>query len=287
VFVTTLVVGSRPPQLALNVEFAAASLPALLIVLFISLRLIGSRRGLRSRIETPSDLPNLRIRLFRLGENVKSRMQIQGRVKFVVGLNSSFVYSRNQRGANFVNMGDQFLRGASDPESQGILAHELAHMNHMRKKRAMTVITTELFAIQVIFLAVPAVFIVLGLILASWLFLTVRINWGLEYQADKEASRKLDPMLVVMGLKKLASQSFEGFSTSHPSLSSRVARLGSRLSSPERTCHSKIRVLFFGCRFDPSDFSRRDAFPSADVLSIPCSAWRVAWVMHQLKRPLS
>jgi Zn-dependent protease with chaperone function len=202
--------------------------------MIISFLLVGIfvrwRMSRRARI-LPFDIKMLRSRLHQLGERVKSATATQGSVKFAVGLNSSLVYLKQKRGGMTVVVGDAFLRTSSENEFNGILAQELAHIGHFRKKRALSILTKEILAVQVISFVIPQMFIVIGFVFAMWLLLAMRMSWMMEYQADKEAAAILDPGTVIMGLKRLGSLSLGGVSTSHPSLSSRIAKLSAEFPS--------------------------------------------------------
>jgi Zn-dependent protease with chaperone function len=148
-------------------------------------------------------------------------------VRFVVGLNSAFVYTKRNRTSRKIVIGDHFLRSATDEEVEGVLAHELVHVHQGSLRRVMSIVANEFFAVQLILIFIPQVFIVLGTLFALTRLLALPVSWRLEYDADRRAAERVGAEFVARGLKRLAKTGFAGTSLTHPPLSRRIARLQS------------------------------------------------------------
>lgn len=219
--------GAKLDLLEQSLVFVLTGLPSFLTLLLIVARLT-IRFWTKNRVIRPiADIEVLRRRLLTLGERARIRMDAPDVVRFVIGLNSAFVYTKRDRKTTKIVVGDQFLRSATNEEAEGILAHELAHIQQRSPRRFMFIIANEFFAVQLILIFIPQVFIVLGTLFALTRLLTLPVSWRLEYDADRRASERVGAGLVANGLNRLAKTSFVGASLTHPPLSRRIARLHS------------------------------------------------------------
>lgn len=227
-FIAASVTGIKLNSLEQSLAFALAGLPSFLTLFLILARLTISFWTRNHRNLQVADIAVLRQRLSGLGERVRIRMETPEIVRFAVGLNSAFVYTKRDRKNRKVVVGDQFLRNATDEEVEGILAHELVHIHQGSLRRAMSIIANELLAVQLILIFIPQAFIMLGTLFALTRLLTIPVSWRLEYDADRRAAERVGAELLAKSLNKLAKTSFVGTSLTHPPLSSRITRLQGR-----------------------------------------------------------
>jgi Zn-dependent protease with chaperone function len=226
-FIAASLTGIQLDSLEQSLAFALTGLPSFLILFLLLVRLTISFWTKNRGIRQIADIGVLRQRLSGLGERVRIQMGIPDVVRFAVGLNSAFVYTKRDRKSMKIVVGDQFLRNATDEEVEGILAHELVHIRQRSLRRVMSTIANEFFAVQLILIFIPQVFIVLGTLFAMTRLLTLPISWRLEYDADRRAAERVGAELVAKALNRLAKTSFVGTSLTHPPLSRRIARLQS------------------------------------------------------------
>jgi len=224
-FMLDSLTGVKLLSLEQSLVFVLAGLPSLLTFLLLAIRLMMALWARKYRDRKVADIEVLKRRLSGLGERVRIRMGALEAVRFAVGLNSAFVYTKKERKGGKIVVGDQFLRDATDEEVEGILAHELVHVCQKSLRRVMSIIANEFFAVQLILIFIPQVFIVLGTLFALTRLLTLPISWRLEYDADRRAAERLGVELVAKALNRLAKTSYVGTSLTHPPLSRRITRL--------------------------------------------------------------
>ena len=176
-FIVTSLIGAKLDSLEQSLTFALTGLPSFLILFLLFVRLTISFWTRKHRNPQVADIVVLRQRLSSLGERVRIRMETPELVRFVVGLNSAFVYTKRNRTSRKIVIGDQFLRNATDEEVEGVLAHELVHVHQGGLRRVMSIVASEFFAVQLILIFIPQVFIVLGTLFALTRLLTLPIGW--------------------------------------------------------------------------------------------------------------
>lgn len=224
-FVAASLIDPKSARDAQPLAFVATGLPAFLVLSVLLLSFVANLRVEHQAKVSFHDIKTLSARLGEIGNRAKIRMRVVGKVEFVVNLRSGLVYMTKKRETNRIMVGDRFLNGANDEELEGVLAHELAHVGHMTNTRIVPIIAPALIVLQVLFVPMPAIFIVFGGLFAILLLLTIPANWKTEYYADRVAAENVDAERVIMGLKRLTKTSLSGMSFTHPPLARRIKKL--------------------------------------------------------------
>src|SRR2546427_418642 len=105
-FIGASLTGIKLDSLEQSLTFALAGLPSFLILLLLMARLTISLRTRNQRNRQIADIAVLRQRLLGLGERVRIRMETPNVVRFAVGLNSAFVYTKKDRKKAKIVVGD-------------------------------------------------------------------------------------------------------------------------------------------------------------------------------------
>ena len=180
-------------------EFFASFLFLAFVVVFVasfSLRIY--RRLTRTKI--PLDV-KIRERVQRLGTEVSSKMGMKRPARFLII--RGFFGAGAVRG-NRVLIGETLVQDSTDPELEGVIGHELAHIlrRHLLIRLGITGLTFAVLVATFV-LTEPARLwqiafpFMIGLIVMAEL----PIYWQLEYDADAKAAELLggEPILQALG----------------------------------------------------------------------------------------
>jgi len=198
------------------------------LVVFIRVLII-----VRSKISKPQIDLELRQRLFNVGIQVKSVMKIERPVKFFVGIRSYNALARKNR----VVIGERLLTDSTNQQMQGIIGHELAHIerNDLTKKTLFQVTAIlVLFGSYAVFKSSVQSRILAGTLLSLVILLSIPISWKIEFGADAKAAEYLGSEVVAQALEKLKTTGYTGISFTHPPMSRRIEKLQMRSSISQR-----------------------------------------------------
>jgi len=207
-------------------EFFASFLFLAFVVVFVasfSLRIY--RRLTRPKI--PLDV-KIRERVQRLGTEVSSKMGMKRPARFLII--RGFFGAGAVRG-NRVLIGETLVQDSTDPELEGVIGHELAHIlrRHLLIRLGITGLTFAVLVATFV-LTEPARLwqiafpFMIGLIVMAEL----PIYWQLEYDADAKAAELLGGEPILQALGRLKMRTFDGISFTHPPLSRRIRRVRRR-----------------------------------------------------------
>jgi len=228
------------PLLASIAQPEAAFFASLLFLAFVVL--IAANFSLRvyrrlTRVKTPLD-EKIKERMQRLGTEVSSKMGMKRLVRFLVI--RGFFGAGAVRG-NRVFVGETLIQESTDPELEGVIGHELAHIlrRHLPIRAGIRGLAIIVLVVSFVFAEPTRLWeMVLPFMIGFLAMAELPIYWRLEYDADAKAAEVLGGEIVLQTLGRLRMRTFDGISFTHPPLSRRIRRIERRF--PNQAAVQKI-----------------------------------------------